>query len=327
MSILIETLKGKKTKTPIWLMRQAGRHLPEYVKIRQKYRDLMGMFLDPEVITEISLQPVKRYQLDACIIFSDILMIPYASGCDVSFKESMGPQVKFNKKFNFESHKLDPVIKGIENIKKISDVPLIGFVGGPWTTLLYCLFNKEERSQMNKDLINTNEKRIDNHIDDLTDIISNYATQQINAGIDAFQIFESAAEKLEDEYFDRWCLEPTKKIIRSIKNKTDMPIIGFPRKTSKEGYKKYSNIDKLDCISLDYDFNLDHINELSSKVAFQGNLNPAALLLENNILQDEVDKILIAFKDRAHIFNLGHGVLPNTSIKKVEELVKTIRAR
>ena len=327
MSILIETLKGKKTKTPIWLMRQAGRHLPEYVKIRQKYRDLMGMFLDPEVITEISLQPVKRYQLDACIIFSDILMIPYASGCDVSFKESMGPQVKFNKKFNFESHKLDPVIKGIENIKKISDVPLIGFVGGPWTTLLYCLFNKEERSQMNKDLINTNEKRIDNHIDDLTDIISNYATQQINAGIDAFQIFESAAEKLEDEYFDRWCLEPTQKIIRSIKNKTDIPIIGFPRKTSKEGYKKYSNIDKLDCISLDYDFNLDHINELSSKVAFQGNLNPAALLLENNILQDEVDKILIAFKDRAHIFNLGHGVLPNTSIKKVEELVKTIRAR
>ena len=222
---------------------------------------------------------------------------------------------------------LDPVIKGIENIKKISNVPLIGFVGGPWTTLLYCFFNKEERSQMSKDLINTNEKRIDNHIDDLTDIISNYATQQINAGIDAFQIFESAAEKLEDEYFDRWCLEPTKKIIRSIKNKTDMPIIGFPRKTSKEGYKKYSNIDKLDCISLDYDFNLDHINELSSKVAFQGNLNPAALLLENNILQDEVDKILIAFKDRAHIFNLGHGVLPNTSIKKVEELVKTIRAR
>ena len=327
MSIFIETLKGKKTKTPIWLMRQAGRHLPEYIKIRQEYKDLMEMFLSPEVITEISLQPVKRYGLDACILFSDILMVPHASGCDVSFKEGMGPQVKFKKKFNFESHKLDPVIKGIENIKKISKVPLIGFVGGPWTTLLYCLFDKQERSQISEDLINKNKKRIDDHIDELTDIISNYAIQQVNAGIDAFQIFESAAEELGDEYFDRWCLEPTKEIISTIKSKTDTPIIGFPRRTSNEGYKKYSNIEKLDCISLDYDFDLDRINELNSDVVIQGNLNPTALLAENNILQDEVDKILIAFKDRAHIFNLGHGVLPNTSIKKVEELVKTIRAK
>tara|TARA_B100001027_G_scaffold187249_1_gene139940 strand:- start:143 stop:1126 length:984 start_codon:yes stop_codon:yes gene_type:complete len=327
MSIFIETLKGNKTRTPIWLMRQAGRHLPEYIKIRQKHKELMEMFLDSEVITEISLQPVKRYGLDACIVFSDILMIPYASGCDVSFKEGVGPQVKFNEKFKFESHKLDPVTKGIEKIKKISDTPLIGFVGGPWTTLLYCLFDKEERSQMNKALVNKNEKRIDNHIDVLVDIISDYAMQQVNAGIDAFQIFESAAEDLEDEYFDRWCLSPTQKIVTSIKSKTDIPIIGFPRKTSKEGYKKYSNIDKLDCISLDYDFDLDCINELNSNIVFQGNLNPAALLAENNILQDEVNKILIAFKDRAHIFNLGHGVLPNTSIKKVEELVNTIRGK
>ena len=112
-------------------------------------------------------------------------------------------------------------------------------MGGPWTTLLYCLFNKEERLQMNIDLINKNEKRIGNYIDDLTDIISNYAMQQVNAGIDAFQIFESAAENLKDEYFDRWCLEPTQKIIHSIKSKMDIPIIGFPRRTSKEGYKKY----------------------------------------------------------------------------------------
>ena len=174
MSIFIETLKGKKTKTPIWLMRQAGRHLPEYIKIRQKYKDLMEMFLDPEVVTKISLQPVERYGLDACIVFSDILMIPYASGCDVSFKEGVGPQVKFYEKFNFASHKLDPVIKGIENIKKASEVPLIGFVGGPWTTLLYCLFDKEERSQMNKSLIHKNEKRINTHIEDLTDTISQF---------------------------------------------------------------------------------------------------------------------------------------------------------
>ena len=327
MSIFIETLKGNKTRTPIWLMRQAGRHLPEYIKIRQKYKDLMEMFLDPEVITEISLQPVRRYKLDACIMFSDILMIPHASGCEVSFKEGVGPQVKFNDRFNFDSHKLDPITKGIENIKKASDVPLIGFVGGPWTTLLYCLFNKEERSQMNKDLIYKNEKRIDNYIDDLTEIISNYAMLQVNAGIDAFQIFESAAEDLEDEYFDRWCLSPTQKIINSIKSKTDIPIIGFPRKTNKEGYKKYANIDKLDCISLDYDFDLDCINELNLDIVFQGNLNPVALLAESNILQEEVNKILIAFKDRAHIFNLGHGVLPNTSIKKVEELVNTIRGK
>ena len=325
MSILIETLKGKKTKTPIWLMRQAGRHLPEYIKIRQKYKDLMEMFLDPEVITEISLQPVKRYGLDACIVFSDILMIPYASGCDVGFKEGMGPQVKFNEKFKFESHKLDPVTKGIENIKTISKIPLIGFVGGPWTTLSYCLFDKEERPQMNKDLIYKNEKRIDNYIDDLTDIISNYAMQQVNAGIDAFQIFESAAGDLDDYLFEKWVVNPTLKIVKEIKSKSDIPIIGFPRNASTSGYRNYSFINQLDCICLDYNFNLQQLDLLNPNISYQGNLHPKLLLNGGDEMDKELEEILLAFRDYPHIFNLGHGVLPETPIKNVERLVQKVR--
>ena len=325
MSIFIETLKGNKTKTPIWLMRQAGRHLPEYINIRQRHTDLMEMFLNPDVIAEISLQPVKRYGLDACIVFSDILMIPYASGCDVSFREGIGPQVKFNDKFNFKSHKLDPVTKGIENIKKISNSPLIGFAGGPWTTLLYCLFDKEERSQINDDLINRNKKRIDDHIDELTGIISNYAIQQVNAGIDVFQIFESAAGDLNDFLFEKWVVNPTMKIVKKIKSKSDIPIIGFPRNANTSGYKNYSFINQLDCICLDYNFNLRQLNLLNPNISYQGNLHPKILLNGGDEMDRGLEEILLAFRDYPHIFNLGHGVLPKTPIKNVERLVQKVR--
>ena len=325
MSILIETLKGNKTKTPIWLMRQAGRHLPEYINIRQKHTDLMEMFLDPDTITEISLQPVKRYGFDACILFSDILMIPYASGCDVSFTEGIGPQVKFYDKFNFKPHKLDPVTKGIENIKKISSTPLIGFAGGPWTTLLYCLFDKEERSQINEDLINRNKKRIDDHIDELTGIISNYAMQQVNAGIDVFQIFESAAGDLNDYLFEKWVVNPTLKIVKKIKNKSDIPIIGFPRNANISGYKNYSFINQLDCICLDYNFNLRQLNLLNPNISYQGNLHPKLLLNGGDEMDRGLEEILLAFRDYPHIFNLGHGVLPGTPINNVERLVQKVR--
>ena len=149
MSIFIDTLKGQKTSpTPVWLMRQAGRHLPEYISIRKQFANLMDMFLDPMTILEVSLQPVNRYGMDACIVFSDILIIPFASGSSVSFIDGQGPIIKFNENMSYNLEKTLPLATGIKKIKENTDVPLIGFAGGAWTTLFYCLYEKNERQNL-----------------------------------------------------------------------------------------------------------------------------------------------------------------------------------
>ena len=328
MSIFIDTLKGQKTNpTPVWLMRQAGRHLPEYIDIRKQYNDLMEMFLDPLTILEISMQPIKRYDMDACILFSDILITPFASGSDVKFIEGEGPIIKFNENVNYDHKKTLPIATGIKEIKKNTNTPLIGFAGGVWTVLFYCLYEKKERKRIKSDDILKKTQQIDILIEQMTQATIQHAEMQIDCGVDAFQIFESAAGYLNEEQFYKWCIQPTKKIIESIKKRKDVPVIGFPRNTNLECYKNYSNIDKLDCITLDYNFPLDKINELNNKIVFQGNLDPKLLLKDSQNLAHNIEEILFAFRERPHIFNLGHGVLPETSIEKVEEMLSKIRSQ
>ncbi len=327
MSIFLDTLKKKKTsQTPVWLMRQAGRHLPEYLNIRRQFNDLMDMFLDPATILEVSMQPIKRYNMDACIVFSDILITPFAAGSNVKFIEGKGPIIKFRENINYDYEKTLPLASGIKKIKEETDTPLIGFAGGAWTTLFYCLYEKNERQKLKPEDINEKTSQINNLIEQMTNAIIQHAEMQIDCGIDAFQIFESSAGHLNDEQFYKWCVIPTEKIIESIKKKKDIPIIGFPRNTNLECYKKYSHIDKLDCVTLDYNFPLDKINELNNEIVFQGNLDPKLLLGDSQNLGQKVEEILIAFSKRPHIFNLGHGVLPETSIEKVEEMLAQIRS-
>jgi uroporphyrinogen decarboxylase len=264
--------------------------------------------------------------MDACIVFSDILITPFAAGSTVSFIEGQGPAIKFNENINYNPEKTLPLATGINKIKENTDVPLIGFAGGAWTTLFYCLYEKNERQKLRSEDVIKKTSQIDNLIDQMTHAIIQHAEMQINCGIDAFQIFESAAEHLNDEQFNKWCIQPTKKIIKSIKKIKDIPIIGFPRNTNLTCYKKYSNIDKLDCITLDYNFPLDKINELNDKIVFQGNLDPKHLLKDSQNLSQKIEEILFAFSERPHIFNLGHGVLPETSIEKVEEMLLQIRS-
>jgi uroporphyrinogen decarboxylase len=328
MSIFIDTLRGQKTKsTPVWLMRQAGRHLPEYINIRKRFNNLMDMFLDPPTIAEVSMQPVNRYKMDACIVFSDILMTPFATGSDVKFVEGQGPLIKLNEDIDYNHKKTLPLATGIKKIKESTDVPLIGFAGGAWTTLFYCLFTKGERRELRPDDVSKKTSQIDNLIERMTCAIIQHSEMQIDSGVDAFQIFESAAGHLNDEQFYKWCVQPTKKIVESIKKRKDIPIIGFPRNANLECYKNYSHINRLDCITLDYNFNLDKINELNNKIVFQGNMNPNFLLRDSQNLGQKIDEILFAFRERPHIFNLGHGVLPETSIEKVEEMLLQIRSR
>ena len=326
MSIFLDTLKGYKTNpTPVWLMRQAGRHLPEYVNIRKQFRDLMDMFLDPSIIFEVSMQPVKRYDMDACIVFSDILITPYAAGSNVKFVEGQGPIIEFNEDINYDYEKTSALAAGIKKIKENTNTPLIGFAGGVWTTLFYCLYGKNERQKLESEDVSKKTPQIDNLIEQMTLATIQHAEMQIDSGVDAFQIFESAAEHLNDEQFHKWCIQPTGKIIESIKKKKDIPIIGFPRNTNLECYKRYSNIDRLDCLTLDYSFPLDKIDELNSKIVFQGNLDPKLLLKDSQNLSQKIEEILFAFRERPHIFNLGHGVLPNTPVENVEAMINKIR--
>ena len=328
MSIFKETLnQNQTTPTPIWLMRQAGRHLPEYRKIRSNYPNLMDMFLNPEDITRITLQPVKRYGLDAAIIFSDILMVPHTLQAAVVFNEGGGGPVvdiDFNKKQKIEKAK--PVFDAIKKIKEKSETSLIGFAGGPWTTIFYCLFNAEQRKKNIQKLINSNENRIDKLIEKFTDAIANYAIQQIDSGIDAFQLFESWAGVLNDEQFDKWCIQPTTAIFKEIKSKKT-PTIGFAREASVNNQIKYSNIKNINCISLDYNFPLDQIKNLNQKISYQGNLHPGTLYKGGKRQVQETEKILKTFRSKPHIFNLGHGVLPGTPIQHVEQLIKQVRAQ
>jgi len=326
MSIFIETLNKKQTtSSPIWLMRQAGRHLPEYRKIRSNYPNLMDMFLNSDEVASITLQPVERYDLDAAIIFSDILMVPYTLQASVVFNEGgKGPvvNIEFDKEQKIE--RADPVFNAIEKVKEKSNTPLIGFAGGPWTTVFYCLFNAEERKKNIKSLIKTNESKIDQLIKKFTNATTNYAIKQIDSGINAFQLFESWAGILNDEQFDKWCTQPTKEIFKEISSRK-IPTIGFPRGASLYSYEQYSNLEGLSCISLDQNFNLKNIKKLNNKIAFQGNLNPETLFSDKGEIVSETKDILLAFKDYPHIFNLGHGVLPTTPIENVRTMIDTVR--
>ena len=188
------------------------------------------------------------------------------------------------------------------------------------------LFNSEERKKDTGSLIKTKENKIDKLIEKFTEATINYALRQVDSGIDAFQLFESWAGILNDEQFDKWCVQPAAKIFREINNKK-IPTIGFPRAASVHNQIKYSNIDNISCISLDYNFPLDQITSLNQKVSYQGNLHPKILYKGGEEQAQTVEKILLAFKSKSHIFNLGHGVLPETPIRHIEQLMKQVRAK
>ena len=326
MSIILRNLDKEKTyKTPVWLMRQAGRHLPEYLKIKESHKNLLSMFLDTETIVEVTLQPVNRYDLDASIIFSDILIIPYLMGSPISFSENKsGPLVNFKSFNNIDFSRAQTIYNAIKIVKEKNKKPLIGFAGGVWTTIYYCLFNTEERKKIDSKIIKKHEGKINQLIPLFTETIINHAINQINSGIDIFQIFESWSGLLNEEQFNKWCLEPTKEIFSSLEE-YKISTIGFPRKASLENYIEYSYIKNLNCLSLDTNFDLKNLNLLNQNICFQGNLDPKILVQGGEKLNKEVDDILLAFQNYPHIFNLGHGVLPKTPTENVEQLINQIR--
>ena len=327
-------IKEKKTNyTPIWFMRQAGRYLPEFRKIRKNNPNFIDLCLNIKLVTEITLQPLKRFNLDAAIVFSDILMIPYGLGQKVKFKKGLGPilgNIDLNNIINIEKEdfveKLLPVYKGIEKVKEnLKEKSLIGFVGAPWTLLLYMLNKESPKNNFNFKEINKDKYLINKLLKKIEEIICLHADKQIEAGANIIQIFDSWAGLLPEKELPNYCYIPTLKIVEHIKTKK-IPTTCFPKGIG-ENYVNFCSTVKPDCISIDYDVDPIWIKEKLNGTPIQGGLDPKILLTDNEKIKKNVEKYLNIFKDYPYIFNLGHGVLPGTKPETIEYLIKIVREK
>ena len=332
MNRLIDCItKNNSGNTPVWFMRQAGRYLPEFMKIREQNLDFIKLCLNSELAKEITIQPVKRFDIDAAIIFSDILMIPYGLSQNVKFKKGYGPlleNINPKKIMKIDSteftKRLKPVYVAIEKVKKeISGKSLIGFVGAPWTLLLY-MFNLESpKRNFNFDKIRNNKDLNDDLIEKLINVICLHIKNQVDAGANVIQIFDSWAGLLPQEHLEKFCYKPTTKIVNFTKS-LNVPVICFPRGIKKK-YAEFTNKVKPDCLSIDYDVDPLWVREEINSVAIQGGLDPKTLLEKDAFIEKEVKKYLDIFRDRPYVFNLGHGVLPETNPEKIKFVTNLVR--
>ena len=332
MSKLKEILINKKICKSIWFMRQAGRYLPEFKKIRKENPNFINLCLNSSLSSEITLQPIKRFDLDSAIIFSDILMVPFALGQNVEFKKDHGPilsnfnlnQFLNNDKISF-SHKLHPVYKAIELTRKKLDSKksLISFVGAPWTLLIYMLGLKESKNNINFNLLNSKKFEVNVILDKLNEFLCIHIENQINAGADVIQIFDSWSGLIPLKDLPNYCYIPNLKIVEFCK-KNKIPNICFP-KGIKEKYKDFNDIVKPNALNLDYEIDPMWAKKNLKNVILQGGLDPKILLLSDQEIVSKATKYLNIFKDVPYIFNLGHGLLPETDPDKLDKLIKFYR--
>ena len=331
---LLNCLVNKEVNTyPIWFMRQAGRYLPEFREIRKLNQDFIKLCLNPNLVSEITLQPLKRFNVDAAIIFSDILMIPYGLGQKVEFKKGEGPileDINLEKIINIDSidfvQKLLPVYKGIEKVKKnLKDKSLIGFVGAPWTLILYMINKQSPKKKFNFDIINKDKFLINRLLKKIEEIICLHIDKQIEAGANIIQIFDSWAGLLPEKELPNYCYIPTLKIVEHIKSKK-IPTICFPKGIG-EKYIDFCNVVKPDCINIDYTIDPMWIKKKLNGIPIQGGLDPKILLGDKEYIKKNTENYLNIFKNYPYIFNLGHGILPETKPEVIEYIIKLVRGK
>ena len=327
----LQKVINKKSKLikPIWLMRQAGRYLPEFRKIRKKNPDFIQLCLDSKKVKEITLQPIKRYDLDAAIIFSDILMVPYGLEQSVEFKKNFGPKlglinidhIRKYPKLDFKK-KLEPIYKSISlvsNNKLMSKKDLIGFIGGPWTLLIYMLNRHSPKNKLQKVL--SDKPLLLDMIKYINVFLEQHIKYQIKSGADIIQIFDSWAGLVKEKDLEDFVYSPTKKLVKFTKS-INKPCICFPRNIIN--YSDYTEIVKPNVISIDYNVNPAKIAR-DINIPIQGGMDPKVLLTNKKNLEEVAKHYLNTFKNHPYIFNLGHGVLPQTDPNMVEYLIKIIR--
>jgi len=317
------------TKNPIWLMRQAGRYLPEFREIRKNNQDFINLCLNDSLSSEITLQPIKRFDFDAAIIFSDILMIPYAMNQDVKFEKGFGPKlgnlnldkIKDTTEKDF-TNKLKPVYKAISLTAKsdlLNNKDLIGFVGAPWTLLVYMINKMSPKKGLPENFFG-DRLLINDLLNIIEDFIKLHIKNQIDAGANVIQIFDSWAGLLEDKVSE-YIYQPTFNIVEYVK-KLGVPVICFPR--GIKNYQEFCEKVKPDMVNIDYEVDPNEIIK-NIKIPIQGGLDPKILLTNKENLKKEVEKYLTIFKDHPYSFNLGHGILPETKIDLVKELIDIVR--
>ena len=333
MSTLKKILIDKKESCKsVWFMRQAGRYLPEFRDIRSKNQNFIKLCLNSQLSSELTLQPIKRFDLDSAIIFSDILITPYALGQEVKFIKDQGPELsEFNMERFLDNNeneflkKLNPIYKAIELTRRNLDKKksLIAFIGAPWTLMVYMLNLKNNKNQLNLNKLNKKNININIILKKLTKFLSLHIKNQINAGADVVQIFDSWAGLIDDNNIKNYCYIPNANIIEFCK-KEKIPSICFP-KGIKEKYKDFNNLVKSDGINLDYEIDPLWAKNNLRNVVIQGGLDPKTLLMSETEMLKGATKYIETFKDIPYIFNLGHGLLPETDPDRVKKLIEFYR--
>ena len=331
MSNIKEVIISKKTSVkPIWIMRQAGRYLPEFREIRSKNKDFIKLCLNENLSTEITLQPLKRFELDAAIIFSDILMVPYGLNQKVEFKKNFGPLLghlnindilKINEK-DF-SEKVNPIYKAlslVSNNPLLKNRSTIGFIGAPWTLLVYMINKQSPKLKLVDNFYNNNQLIID-LLKILEKFLKVHIKNQIDNGAEIIQIFDSWAGLLEEKDLSKYIYNPTQSLVEFTRS-LNVPVICFPR--GIKNYKAYCDIVRPDVVCIDYEVDPIQIKK-EIKIPVQGGLDPKILLTDKENLKKEAKRYLDIFKDHPYIFNLGHGVLPETNPNMMDYLVKTVK--
>jgi uroporphyrinogen decarboxylase len=337
---ILEVLSGRtQAIPPVWFMRQAGRYLPEYRALRERAGSFLDLCFTPELAAEVTLQPIRRFGFDAAILFSDILVVPHALGRTVSFEAGEGPRLEplvDAAQLNALATDPDetifaPVYEAARRVKAElpPSVALLGFCGAPWTVATYMVAGRGTPDQAPARLMAYRAPQaFARMIDILVSVSSHYLVGQLRAGADAVQIFDTWAGVLPPAEFARWCVAPVKKIIANVRAEVpDAKIIGFPRGAGAS-LSTYIHEVPINAVSIDWTAERAFIRErIQSKTAVQGNLDPLVLLSGGAALDRAVDEILENFCRGPFIFNLGHGILPETPITHVEQTLRRIRNR
>jgi len=334
---LLAVLRGERcVPAPMWMMRQAGRYLPEYRQLRQDKGSFLDLVYDSDAAAEITLQPLKRFPaLDAAILFSDILIVPFAVGQNLSFVTGEGPRLTPPlvsgdlESLTAYPARLDPIYETVRKVKAALDPgkTLIGFAGSPWTVATYMVSGQGSRDQAeSRRLAYADPGKFGEIVAQIESVTLDYLSGQVEAGAEALQLFDSWAGSLSPAQFEHWVIAPTARLVAALKKRHPrVPVIGFPKGAGGK-LRAYARETGVSAIGLDETVDpLWAAKELPAKLAVQGNLDPLVLISGGDDLKRAVASILDAFAERPHIFNLGHGILPDTPVAHVEQLIALVK--
>jgi uroporphyrinogen decarboxylase len=334
---LLSVLKGRKAqKTPVWLMRQAGRYLPEYRALRADKGGFMELVYDADAAAEITLQPIRRFGFDGAILFSDILIVPYALGQDLRFEAGEGPRLSPTlvdaslASLERSEGRLEAIYGTVEKVAAAlpPETTFLGFAGSPWTVATYMIAGRGSKEQAEaRRYAYRDPGAFAEIVEAIAAMTVDYLSGQIRAGVEAVQLFDSWSGSLAPAQFEQWVIAPTARIVAALKQRhPQVPVIGFPKGAGGKlgAYARETGVD-----AIGIDETVDPVwaaRELPAGLPVQGNLDPLALIAGGPALEKAALHIISAFEDRPHVFNLGHGILPETPIAHVEMLIALVRA-